>query len=294
MDIETIAAPPPVTESQSTDSGGSGDAKPKEAAKSDAPVGETAAEKKWRLKFGKTEREVTEKELIAEAQKGWASDEKFKKAMAKEREVKEALEKGDLDSIIKKMKGKSKLDFAREVLKEELNRLQRTPEEAEAEEHKTAIERLRKERAELEKADSERKLSEATRHYEEQYDRELASAIEKHKIPKNKYVIGRAVKIATEIVNQDLEPDWDLVVGEAKRQVQEELFELMDQMDDYGILGEDRARKISKWLVSKGMTKTQANKEAAKVVKQSDASPESAEPVDAEEYWERKRAEFLK
>lgn len=279
--------------------GGSVDAKPADQAKpndpgvQDAGKKETAEERKWRLKFGKTEREVTEKELIAEAQKGWASDEKFKQAKAIERKVKEALENGDVGYLIQKMKGKDQIEYAKEVLKAELKKRSMSPEEREMQERQERLDRLKQEEEEILNKREAEKQAERVRHYEEQYDRELASAIEKHKIPKNKYVIGRAVKIASEIVDMNLEPDWDLVVGEAKRQVQEELWEFIDQMDDFGVLGEDRAKKISKWLVNKGMPKASADKEAVKIVKQEDQKPEKA-PVDAEEYWEKKRAQWSK
>lgn len=288
MEIETIAAPaaPAVP-----DGGGSGDAKPEIKAKPDAdatPKGETPAERKLRLKFGKQEKEVSEQEAVALAQKGWASDEKFKSAAQMKREAEELVERADVEKMLKKKYGKDKLEWAKDVLKEELRRRALSPDELEIEDRKARLERLKQEEEEIENRRSKEKLAAAQARYEEQYDRELASAVEKHKVPKNKYVIGRAVKIAQEMVDNDLDPDWDLVVQEAKRQWQEEISESFDAEEDFSFLGE-RARKISKWLVSKGMSKQAAEKESVKIVKSQDKSPDSTVPVDSDEWFEKKR-----
>lgn len=292
MEIETVAAP--IT----PDTGATGEQKTKTEVKQADPGAsktETPAERKHRLKFGKTEREVSEQELISLAQRGWASDEKFKSAAQKEREIKDALANGDVDYLIKKIKGKDQIEYAKEILKAELNKKRMTPDELEAAEHKAEIARLKDERNKLEGQKRKEKEDAAQRHYEEQWDKELSEAIVKNNLPKNKYVIGRAVKIASEVLDlTGNDPDWDLVVKEAKRQTTEEIVELFGQLEDYGVLGDDIPRKISKWLVGKGMSKTQADKEVSKVVKQADQKGEGIQPVDSEEYWERKRASWSK
>lgn len=248
--------------------------------------------KKFKLKFGKTEREVDESEALALAQKGWASDEKFKAAKQIEREVKEALDRGDPEFLIKKKFGKDKLEWAKDVLKEELRRRTLSPEELEFEDRKQRLEDLKREEEEILSRREQEKMDAQTRHYEEQYDRELAEAIKAENLPANKYLTSRAIKIASELVKNDLEPDWRLVVREVKRQVQEELATLIDEVQDgVGFIGEDRARKLAKALVDKGMPK----KEAVKVVQQvqEQASNGVPKPVDENEYWERKRRQFL-
>jgi len=289
VEIETITAPAP-------DAGGSVGAKSEVKAKPDdsgvQKPAESKEERKFRLKFGKNEREASEAETIALAQKGWASDEKFKSAAQAKREAEEIVDRADVEKLLMKKYGKNKLDWAKEVLTKELQRRAMTPEDLEIEDRKSNLEKLRAEEKEITERRAAEKRDAAQRHYEEQYDRELAAAVEKHKIPKNKYVIGRAIKIATELVNNNLEPDWDLVVQEAKRQWQEEITETLDHEEDFSWMGE-RARKVSKWLVSKGMGKTQADKEAAKVVKQNDQVPEQ-EPIDSDTYWAKKREQWSK
>lgn len=249
-------------------------------------------ERKYKLKFGKQEREVPEAEVLALAQKGWASDEKFKAAKQVEREVKEALENGDPEYLIKKKFGKEKLEWARDVLKEELRRRTLSPEELEDEDRRKRVDDLKREEEELLSKREQEKLDAATRHYEEQYDKELAEAIKAEGLPANKYLVGRVIKIATELVQNGLEPDWRLVVREGKRQVQEELATLVDEVSDgVGFLGEDRARKLAKALVEKGMPK----KEVAKVVQQvaDNADTSIKKPADENEYWERKRKSWM-
>lgn len=291
MEIETIAPAAP-------DAGTVSEQKPKAEAKPDSAgvqkPDETPAEKKWRLKYGKTEREVSEKELIAEAQKGWAADEKFKAAAKKERDLREAYARGDMEFITKNVKGKNQIEWAKEVLRAELRKKQMSPDELAAEQARQELRQLQEEKLALEAEKTQAKRAERQKFYEDQYDRDLTAAIKANGLPKNKYVIGRAVQIAKEIVDMDLEPDWDLVVKEAKRQVQDEMGELLDQLDDFGFVGEERARKISKWLVNKGMPKAQADKAAVKVVKQEGNDKPDIEPVDSDTYWEKKRAQWSK
>lgn len=250
-------------------------------------------ERKFKLKFGKQEREVPESEALALAQKGWASDEKFKAAKQIERQVKDMLENGDPEALIKKKFGKDKLDWAKDILKDELRRRAMSPEEKEMEERKSRVDRLKKEEEDILSKRQKDQLDAATRHYEQQYDQEFSEAIKSEGLPVNKYAMSRCIKIASELVANGLEPDWKLVVREGKRQIQEELGTLLDQVSDgVGFIGEERARKISKALVAKGM----APKEAAKVVKQAvkEAQGGDSSPVDSDDWWARKRAAFGK
>lgn len=287
MEIETITAPPVA------DSGGSVVKTPETPAKqpdSGVQKQEAVSEKKYRLKYGKTEREVSEKELIAEAQKGWAADDRFKEAAAMKREVKDAIEKGDLEFLVRKMKGKDTKTWAKELLINELRKAQMSPEEKEASDRQSRIEALKKEEEDLLTKRAAEKLEARTKHYEDQYDRDFTAALQKHGLPKNKYVMGRAVQIASEVVDMGLEPDWDLVVGEAKRQTQAEFVDLFGQLEDYGIFGEEVPKKIAKWLQTKGMPKKESEKEAVRLVKQQkDDNRPDTEPVDSETYWEKKR-----
>lgn len=279
MEVETIAAPP-ATEQKTEQK--TPDKVPEQKAT------ETKEERRLKLKYGKTEREVTEQEAVALAQKGWAADERFKSAAQMKREAEELLENADLDGLIQKKAGKSKLEWAKDMLKAELRRKTMSPEELEIEDRQNRLQKLREEEEGILEKKAEERRSALQAKYEEQYDRELSEALKKHGMPANKYCYGRAVKIGSEIVSQGLEPDWDLVAQEAKRQVQEELAAMVDQLEDsVGFIGEERARKISKLLVSKGVPRDVV----ARVVKQSDEKPER-QAVDADDYWERKRAQF--
>lgn len=285
------------TNTAAADTGATGDAQAQAETKPDVagaqePKKETAAERKFRLKFGKTEREVDEKEVTMLAQKGWASDEKFKSAKAAERKAQEIVERADVEQLLLKKYGKSKLDWAKETLKEELKLRTMSPEEKEEYDRKSRIKSLEDKEAELIEREAERRLDAQTRRYQEQYDKEFAQALEKHKLPRNKYLMNRCVKIAQEIVANDMEPDWDLVVGEGKRQVMEEISEMFTE-DEAGLgwVGEDRVRKLMKLLVGK-ITKEPG---VAKIVRQVDSNKlDDKVPVDADSYWEAKRAQWNK
>ena len=88
-----------------------------------------------------------------------------------------------------------------------------------------------------------------------------------------------------------LEPDWDLVVGEAKSQWQSEMLEAFDNTEDYSFFGQDRVKKLAAWMTKQGMSKKEAQKEAVKIVRQEDSNKERT-PVDSDEWFEKKRASF--
>lgn len=292
MEIETIPNAAPPTEAKKETAApavaAGDDGAGKESKSENSP-----AERKFKLKYGKQERELSEKELIAEAQKGWAADERFQEAARIKREVTDAIKNGNVAELIKKFKGKDELEYAKEVLRSHLKKAQMTPEEREAEERQERIDKLKKEEEELLTRKQKAELEQATKHYEEQYDRDLSAAIEKHKLPKTHAAIGRAVSIASKIVDMKLEPDWDLVVQEAKRQMVDEYRELFEALEDGSLvemLGEPLARRVSKALVGKGAPGIRPRAVPAK--EEDKFRQEEKEPVDMDEWFAKKRAQF--
>lgn len=213
-----------------------------------------AEERKFRLKFGKDEREVTEREAIALAQKGWAADEKFQSAAKKEKAIRDAIKNGDLDYLIRQKYGKDPDDWAKERLQAKLRMLTMTPEERELHERRQEIERLRSEGERMRKEQEGAKRAQLQQHYEQQYDKELSEAIQKEGLPKNRVAVKRAVDIASKLVDMGLEPDWGLVVKEAKRQIVDEMKELFGGYKDedlLDLLGEDLPKRLGKAMATR-------------------------------------------
>lgn len=250
------------------------------------------AEQKHKLKFGKQEREVTTQELVAMAQKGWASDERFQEASRIKAELKKARDEGDIDKLVKLLKGKDASEFYKERLKEDLRLKTMPPEEREKYELAQEKARLKAEIDDMKRSQEEAKLAQLQEHYEAQYDRELSEAVKKNGLPKSRYAVSRAVKLAEKVIDMGLEPDWDLVVKEAKAQILAEQKELYESIEDdpslLALLGENLPRRISRALLSSGNAKTEP-----KVKVETPVSKEKkSEAVDIDQWFKRRREEF--
>lgn len=226
----------------------------KGAGKEGVPSEKPAEERKFKLKFGKEDREVSEREAIALAQKGWAADEKFQSAAKKEKALREAIANGDLDYLIKQKYGKDPDEWAKERLQAKLRKLTMTPEERAIAEQREELERLKSEADKLKKDQESAKMQQLQAHYEQQYDKDLSEAIQAEGLPKNRVAIKRAVDLASKVIDMGLEPDWRLVVQEAKSQIVSEMKELFGGYKDedlLDLLGEDIPKRLGKAMASR-------------------------------------------
>lgn len=257
MEIETVpnAAPEsaPASEPQSAPAANTETSTASPAEKHEEQP--TPQEQRHKIKFGKNERELTIDELRMYAQKGWASDDRFQQAARMRKEVEEALKQANYDKLIEKSTGKPALEFYKEKLKAEIRKMQMTPEQKEEAELKQRLESLKQQEQEIYTKRQQEQLEQQERHYTETWDRELTEAIAKEGLPKTKYAVQRAVQIASGVVKAGLDPDWTLVVREAKRQVQDDIKGLIEAMKDdnalVGIFGDENSQRISKALVNR-------------------------------------------
>lgn len=258
------------------------------------PTAAAAEERKFRLKYGKSEREMTEKELIAAAQKGWAADDRFQEASKMKKELMDAAKKADMDSLVRKLKGMDPMEFYKEQLKAELRRRTMSPEDKALEDKRRQLQSLQEEEKEiLSKRESER-MDQLTKHYSEQYDRELSDAITKNGLPKSRVAIKRAADIASKVVDMGLDPDWDLVVKEAKRQLTDEWKQLVAGYGDNDLLelfGDDIPKRIGKAMAARQQQVGRAQKPR---VEGNVASKDTAEskPVDVKQWMKDQRKKF--
>lgn len=252
------------------------------------------AERKYKLKFGPSERELSEKELIIAAQKGWAADERFQSASKKEKQIKDALDKSDMDAILRS-KGLDPNEFYKERLKAQLRQMTMSPEEKEREDAKAELAALKKEADEIKKGKETEKSKALEAHYVAQYDKELSEAIDKNGLPRSRIAIKRAADIASKVVDMGLDPDWDLIVKETKRLLVEEVKELMGSYKDdnalLDLLGEDFPKRIGKAMQSRGNTvvgKAQP-RVAGNTTKQ---SADTGKPVDMAQWFKDRKKQF--
>lgn len=265
-------------------------------AKATPGTGEATEERKYKLKYGNAEREMTERELIAEAQKGWAANDRFQAAAKMKRELEDSIKRADVNKLIKQLTGKEAMEYHKDQLKEELRRRAMSPEDREIMDRKAHLEMLKAQEKEiLSKRESE-KMQALEKHYVQQYDKELSEAIAAEGLPKNRVAIKRAADIASKVINMGLDPDWRLVVKEAKRQLVEEWKELAGGTRDedlIGLLGDDFPKRMGKAMQARSQIAGRAG--ALKV--QGDGSKETgrdkaAKAVDMAQWMKDQRKKF--
>ncbi len=257
---------------------------------------ETPAEQRHRIKYGKNERELSTDELKVLAQKGWAADDRFQQASKIKKEVEDLVKQANWDKLIEKQTGKSPIEFYKERLKAELRRQAMTPEEREEAERRSRVDSLKQEELEIIQRREEEKIAKAEEHYTQQWDKELAEAIEKEGLPKNRYALNRAIQIGKKVVDMGLDPDWGLVVKEAKAQIQEDLKGLMGAFKDdaglLGLFGDEMAMRISKALVAKKNPAQQSTRKAVESSMSDSFRQKEPKQVDVDAWIAERRKKF--
>jgi hypothetical protein len=227
-------------------------------AKQDEASTQAIAEKKFKLKFGKQEREMTEKELITHAQKGWASDEKFQQAAKASKEVDEFLNRmksddGAFDEFIKFL-GKDPDDIYKKRLGESLKKKVMTPEQRELEEMRNKVKKFEEGEKSKKEAEHKKHMEELQTKYEQQYDKEMSDAIMKSGLPKTPRTVKRIAEVMYKSLKNGYDLPWDIAVSVAKEEYQNDLKEMFGSADGESLVklfGDDVAKKFNKASLQK-------------------------------------------
>lgn len=304
MEIETLSNDSAPQETPTENTGADQSATPQVDGKSGgeakanpggAPgVNQTQSER-YKIKYGKNERELTLDELKMMAQKGWASDDRFQKAAALQKKLQEAVKQANWDELIR-MQGKDPIQFYKEQLKSYLKQQNMTPEEKAAFEMQQRIEALKKEEQEHLTQKQERQIAEQEAYYTQQWDQELSQAIQTEGLPQNQYCIGRAVAIGQKVVAMGLDPDWTLIVKEAKRQIQEDVKGLFGGYKDdsalLGFLGDELGLRVSKAMVARKAPQPPQAKAVETSKSRDGFKQKEAKIMDMDSWFEERRKKF--
>lgn len=254
--------------------------------------------RKFKLKYGKEEREVDEATAIAMAQKGWAADEKFQKASKKEKELIGLIDKFKnddeaFDAFVRKM-GKDPIEIYKRQLAKELQRKVMTPEQRELADAKARLaefEGREKKRAEDE---HKAKVDSLQTHYEEEYDKQMSKAILDAGLPKTPKTIKRLAQLAYKNLEMGLDLPWNTLTDMVKEEYRSDMKELFGASEAdklVELFGPDIAKKLAsgslKARVADPEPVTKENRQAAKP-KESQDVPKYA----TEEDWETKMKKF--
>lgn len=220
--------------------------------------------KKWKLKAGKQEREVTsEAELVRLAQLGIGAHEKFEQA-AKTRkqaeDVLEILQKNPAEALSKLGFDVRKLaeDFLAQKIQEEML----TPEQRKVKEMETELQRYKTEKEEFEKQQREVQISTLQVQYEADIQQKIIGAIDAHKLPKNPKTIARFAEYMLQGVENGVDYDPKDLAPRIRRDLEEEhrhMYRDSGVEEILKILGEDTLKKIRQYELQKVKGKQVAN-----------------------------------
>lgn len=224
-----------------------------EAGTTSAQAAEKAAKaeavRKLKLKVNGAERELSEQDVIALAQKGMASDEKFRKASEESKRVAQLLKRlnDDPDGVLKALTGRDPEDIYKERLAEKIRRLSMDPKEAELDEARSKLREYEAREKQRQEEAEQAKLKSAEEYWAKKYNAELPIAIKAAGLPAN----AETIRIAAEIELANLEEGLELPTSTVMELVRERYREsfsgsLKTSSPDeiYEFLGEELFRKL--------------------------------------------------
>ncbi len=205
---------------------------------------------------GKTHK-VTKEELKRRAQLGWAANEKFESASAKEKKVQKILEGAKSNPIQALMD--PELGLSREQIKDAFEawyhkefiepeglsqeQLEARKDREELQKYKEQ-ERLKKEQEEKE---TEEKMTAAER---EQVQASLIKAIEENKLPKTKFTVSRMAFYMRKASENGVDIPMDLIAQQVRQEKQDIIGEMLHTQDietAIQLVGEDFINKIRQY-----------------------------------------------
>lgn len=275
----------------------------KESTGASAPSTEAKeAIRKLKLKVNGADRELSESDVIALAQKGMASDEKFRKASEESKRVASLLKRlnEDPDGVLKALTGRDPEEIYKERLAEKIRRLSMDPREAELDEARTRLKEYEAKEKERQ-AETERAKQKAGEEYwAKKYNDELSAAIREAGLPANAETIRIAAEIELANVEEGLEIPMSAVMELARERYRESFTgSLKSSTPDeiYEFLGEELFRKLqgvdSKKRKSPIPDKVPTERQSVSDESRQDAEPK---PMSMDEWREatRKRLDNLK
>jgi hypothetical protein len=207
------------------------------------------AVRKFKLKINGGEREYDEKSVIALAQKGAASDEKFQKASEMQKTSAELakLWETDPERAMKELGKKDPIEFAKAILAREIKKMSLSPEQLELEDAREKLKVYENEKAtkaEQARAESEKQ---ATQFFIQQYDKEIPTELAKVGLPVNE----DTVRYTAEVMLANLEKGWELpyelVMATVKEKYQGQLKNFFSKSDPsklVELIGQDAVDKL--------------------------------------------------
>lgn len=227
------------------------------------------------------------------AQKGEGADQKFQEAAKIRKQMESFLEILQKDPIAALRKlGHDPDSIAETHMQKRIEDMQKSPEQKELEELRTAIEEEKQLREELEKEKFDAKQQRVQDEYSRQLDTEITSSLEDSQLPKSPYVVKRLA----EALMIGLEKDPNVSVADilpmVEKGIKKEIKEMFGAMPEElieGFLGDDVSKKLRKRRISKMKkpieTASDVKATGASEIKAAQATKKAEKPVLAKDFF---------
>lgn len=224
-------------------------------AESKSPIKESDAAKlvkKYKVKVDGVEAEVDEDELIRSYQLRKVSDKRLQEATQARKQAEEfvSLLKSDPIKLLKDPRiGHDVKKLAEEYLMAELEQEMMSPEQRELKEAKSKLKSYEDMKAQQEKEMTERQEQELIKHYQQNYQKEIISALDKSGLPRTEATVARMINYMA----QNLEKSYGLTADDVVELVKMDYIKDTKSLyagvpDDVllSILGDDIVKKVIK------------------------------------------------
>lgn len=240
------------------------EAAPEEAAEELTPA-EIKKIKKLKLKFNGKEIEEELPFEIEEAHAEWLAKQRQKAMLADhkaneysqlEREVGafiQELRKNPKKALSNPAIGLDIKQFAAEILQEEIEQAQKSPEQLKEEALQRELEELKAERAREKEEMNARELERLTEREYERYDNLMSSAIEASDLPKSPYVVKKMTEYLMMGIENGIDVEPKDVIPLIREEIQndiQEMFQVMPAEVIEQILGKSNMEKLRKKRVA--------------------------------------------
>ena len=229
----------------------------------------TAAEvkkiKKLKLKFNGKEIEEDLPFEIDEAHADWLAKQRQKAMLADHKANEYSQLEREIGAFIQELRKNPKkalsnpaigLDikqFAAEILQEEIEQAQKTPEQIKEEALQRELEELKAERAREKEEMNARELERLTEREYERYDNLMSSAIESSDLPKSPYVVKKMTEYLMMGIENGIDVEPKDVIPLIREEIQndiQEMFQVMPAEVIEQILGKSNIEKLRKKRVA--------------------------------------------
>ena len=233
----------------------------------------TIEPKLYKVKIDGEELELTEEELVKHAQLGKAAHKRMQESAALRK---------DVDALINLLKtnpaavlsdpsiGVDIKKFAQDIINQEIEDMQKSPEQREKEKLTKELEGLRKAQKESEEKTKQVEFERLQEQAERQIDEEMTSALDGSGLPKKPYVIKKMAEVMMTALKNDVDLTAKDVVPLVRKQIVEDIREMLGASPE-SVIEELVGKEFLNNYRKKNIQKVKQIAESAKDVKSTGA-----------------------